>query len=328
MKRCIRQRKSNIAVVASLAACLAAASSQPATAADRVVLQLSWLPQGQASALFYGIERNCFADQQIDLTVQRGYGNSDTVNKIVAKTAQFGQLDLGSVIVAREKFQAPIKSVMPLFSDSALAIAVLESSPIKSMKDLEGRTIAAGPGEGGVLLVPIAIRNEGGDMGKVSLRTIEPSALAGSLLQKSVDGILTYVTTAAAIDTVAKKAGLSVRTLGYGKNLGIYGDTFIADESLIQANPGLVDRFRKAINCAYRGAQKEPEAAVRIMVSKFPEMDFNRELMLAKMGWSLVFGSDTPALEWDQAKLKKTSEVTTASQSLSKVADPESFTYR
>jgi NitT/TauT family transport system substrate-binding protein len=300
----------------------------PAIAADKVTLQLSWLPQGQASALYYGIQKGCFAEQQIDLSVQRGYGNSDTLNKIVAKNAQFGQLDLGSVIVAREKHQAPLKAVMPLFSDSPLTIAVLDGSPVKTMKDLEGRSVAAGPGEGGVLLMPIAVKNAGGDMSKVVMRTIEPSALAGSLLQKNVDGIVTYVTTAAGIDMVAKKAGLSIRTVDYGSSLGIYGDAFIASEDLIRTSPGLVDRFRKGTGCAYRDAQKEPEAAVRAMVAALPEMDFNQQLVLAKMGWRLVFGSQSPALEWDESKLKKTAEVTTVAQNLPSVADPASFAYR
>ncbi|MDF2114443.1 ABC transporter substrate-binding protein [Roseiarcaceae bacterium H3SJ34-1] len=307
------------------AALLLAVASAKAQQVDQVALQLSWLPQGQASALFYGKQQACFKDQNIDLTVQRGYGASDTVNKIVTKAAQFGQIDLATLIVARAKNQAPIKAIMPLFTDAPLTIAVRADNPVRRMKDLEGRSLASGPGDGGVLMVPLAMKNDGGDGSKIEYRTIEPSALAGSLLQGRVDSILSYVTTAAGIDAVAKKSGLSIRTLDFGKDLGIYGDAFFASEDMIKTNPGLVARFQKAVDCSYRGAQKDQEGAVKAMVAAAPEMEFERELMLAKIGWGLIFNSTSPALKWDAERLKRTAEATAASQSLQTVPDPATF---
>ena len=87
-----------------------------AQAPDNVTLQLSWLAQGQASALFYGIQQKCFSERNINLTVQRGYGALDTVGKIATGAAQFGQVDIGAVITSVSKNNAPIKAVMPLFS--------------------------------------------------------------------------------------------------------------------------------------------------------------------------------------------------------------------
>ena len=296
-----------------------------AQAPDNVTLQLSWLAQGQASALFYGIQQKCFSERNINLTVQRGYGALDTVGKIATGAAQFGQVDIGAVITSVSKNNAPIKAVMPLFSDSPLTIGILGGSPIKNLKDMEGRVLAAGPGEGGVLLLPAGMELEGGDASKIVRKSMEPAALAGSLLQGQVDGIVTYTTTAAGINAVAAKAGKSVTSIDFGKALKIYGDVFITSNDIAEKNSGLVDRFMEGVRCAYKGAYANQEAAVKAMVTAAPEMDYGRELMLAKLGWALIFESASPALQWDASRVARSLEVTSRAQNLTNASPATTF---
>jgi NitT/TauT family transport system substrate-binding protein len=293
-----------------------AATGGVAQALESVSLQLSWLPQGQASALFYGMEQGCFASKNLELTVKRGYGAADAVTKVATNAAEFGVADLGSVITARAQGKASVKAIMPIFSDSPLLVAVLSTSPIQSLKDLEGKALAAGPGEGGSLIIPLAMRNEGGDMSKVDQRTVEPAALAGALLQGQVDGIISYTTTAVGIGMMAKPTGKSLRTLDFGKNLGIYGDVIFATDQRTQENADLVNRFRDAVRCSYEAARKNPEAAVAVMTKKFPEMVGDREVVLAKVGFGLIFDSPSPALAWDIDRVKRTVDVTKGAQNL------------
>jgi len=320
----IRARMIGLGLLAGLSGIVA--STQYAAAED-VTLQLGWLPQGQASALFYGVGQKCFTDKNISLTIKRGYGAADTITKIVTGAAQFGQADLGAIITQTAKNDVPIKAVMPLFSDSALTIGVRGDSEIQSLKDLEGRSLAAGPGEGGLLLLPIAMKKAGGDAAKVEYKTMEPAALAGSLLQGQVDSIMSYVTTVAGINEAAQKAGRSVRGIHFGKSLEIYGDVFFAANETVEKNPDLVNRFREAVRCSYNGAKDNPEAAVRAMVETAPEMDADRELRLAKIGWGLVFDSASPALTWDEKRIEQTARFTAESQGLPSVPASASFVF-
>lgn len=313
-----------VATAATVSASLVSGISA-AHAADDVSLQLSWLAQGQASALFYGIQKGCFSERDINLKVQRGYGALDTVAKVATGTAQFGQVDIGTLITAVAKTGAPLKAVMPLFSDSPVAIGVVVGGPVKTLKDLEGRILAAGPNDGGTLLLPAAMEQEGADASKVVRKSIEPAALAGSLLQGQVDGILTYTTTAAGINAVAQKAGKSVTSIDFGKLLGIYGDVIATSDELLKSNSGLVDRFVDGMRCAYRGAYENQEEAVRAMVSTATEMNYDRELMLAKLGWALVFESSSPALEWDDKRIARSAEITAKAQQLPSVPSADSF---
>jgi hypothetical protein len=61
------------------------------------------------------------------------------------------------------------------------------------------------------------------------------------------------------------------------------------------------------------------------MVTAAPEMDFNRELMLAKLGWALVFESSSPALQWDAQRVARSTEVTARAQNLQNVPNTTSF---
>ena len=232
----LRSCAGHLALALSAIVVVVPAGPSHAQSPDKVTLQLSWLAQGQASALFYGIQQKCFSDRNIELTVQRGYGGLDTVSKIATGAAQFGQVDIGTVITGVSKSNAPIKAVMPLFTDLPLAVGILGGSPIKGMKDMEGKVLAAGPNEGGVLLLPAAMELVGGDAAKIQRTSMEPAALAGSLLQGKVDAILTYTTTAAGINAVAAKAGKSVTSIDFGKELKIYGDVIITSSDIAAKN--------------------------------------------------------------------------------------------
>jgi ABC-type nitrate/sulfonate/bicarbonate transport system substrate-binding protein len=154
---------------------------------------------------------------------------------------------------------------------------------------------------------------------------MEPAALAGSLLQGKVDAILTYTTTAAGINAVAAKAGKSVTSIDFGKALKIYGDVIITSNDIAAKNSGLVDRFIDGMRCAYKNAYGNQEAAVRAMVSASPETDFGRELMLAKLGWALIFESASPALQWDPERIARSLEVTARAQNLTNVPAVAAF---
>jgi NitT/TauT family transport system substrate-binding protein len=323
----VRAKNSATLMAAALAASVAIPGGA-ANAADKVSLQLSWLPQGQASALYYGVEQKCFANRNLELTVRRGYGAADAVTKIATNASEFGVADLGAVITARLRNKTAVSAVMPLFSDSPLVVVVLSTSPVQKLKDLEGKSLAAGPGEGGSLIIPLAMANEGGDMKKVDQRTVEPAALAGAVLQGQVDGIISYTTTAAGIDMRAKPTGKSVRAINFGKSLGIYGDSIFTTSERAQNNPDLVNRFRDAVRCSYDAARKDPKAAVTAMVAQFPEMEAERELVLANLGFELIFGSTSPALAWDKARVDRTIEVTKAAQKLEGDIDTAALTVK
>src|SRR5579862_9126483 len=76
-------------VVAALV-CAASLYAAPARAADSVTLQLDWVPSGIAAGWYYGVTQKCFSNQNIDVTIKRGYGAGDAITKVATGVSEFG----------------------------------------------------------------------------------------------------------------------------------------------------------------------------------------------------------------------------------------------
>jgi NitT/TauT family transport system substrate-binding protein len=107
---------------------------QPARAQDRVLLQLDWIPTGEHAAYFAGAARGAWREQGIDLSLTRGYGSGDTVNKVAAGTAAFGVADISAVMAARARQNTPVRAIMQIYTHSPHSLFVLRSSGITNFQ--------------------------------------------------------------------------------------------------------------------------------------------------------------------------------------------------
>lgn len=233
-----------------------------ALAADDVAFQLDWTPGGISSAYYLGAERGCFSDQGINITISRGYGAADAVTKVATGVADFSVTDLGVIIGSIAREAAPVKAIVPIVSMSPLAIAVLEDSPIKTLNDLEGKKLGSSVGNAALEYVPYGMELAGADYSKVEEVLVDGSALNGLLLGRQIDALASYITSTVQLNTLAQQSGLSVRPIFYGDKLDIYNASVFTSDALIASNPDLVSRFAKGVQCSFKAAAADPDAAV------------------------------------------------------------------
>ena len=79
------------------------------------------------------------------------------VQTVGAKGDMFGLADGGSVVAGVSK-GAPVKAVMAVTNSSPYSLAVRADAGIKTLKDIEGKTVASAPGEAGLQLLPALVR--------------------------------------------------------------------------------------------------------------------------------------------------------------------------
>ncbi len=283
-----------------------------AHAADDVELQLDWTPGGISSGWFLGKDNGCFTDQDINLTVVRGYGASDAVTKVATGVAKFSITDLGTIISAVATTQAPVKAIMPVVSQSPMGIAVLDESPIQTLKDLEGHSIGSSVGNAAMTFLPVGMEIVGGDLSKVIIETADGSALNGLLLGGQIDALASYVTSTVMLQSMAEQAGKKVRSIGYGDALDIYNASLFTSDAMIAENPELVARFVKAAQCTYNAARANPEAALDAMVAGTEGMD--RATQVNSVPFSMNFAFNNPTFEkngyaWDLARVTHNIEI-------------------
>ncbi|NGP18800.1 ABC transporter substrate-binding protein [Devosia aurantiaca] len=292
-------------VVGTLALVLQAGT---AMAADDVSFQLDWTPGGISSAYYLGVEKGCFTDQDINVTISRGYGAADAVTKVATGVADFSVTDLGVIIGAIGETQAPVKAIMPIVSQSPLAIAIRGDSPIQTMNDLEGRKLGSSVGNAALEYVPYGMQLAGADYSKVKEVLTDGSALNGLLLSGQIDALASYITSAVQIEALAAQNGMTIRTVFYGDQLDIYNASVFTSDEMIANNPDLVSRFKKAVECSYEAASADPEAAVDAITAGVEGMIRDTQVTSVPFAMNFSFGPDNPVFaangfNWDMDRV-------------------------
>ena len=105
-------------LITALAAALiwTALAAIPAKAADKVVLMLNWYVYGEHAPFYYGKAKGIYAAENIDLEIQEGRGSAATTQAVAAKTADFGYVDVPTMMRAAIK-GAPVISTGVLAAD-------------------------------------------------------------------------------------------------------------------------------------------------------------------------------------------------------------------
>src|SRR5437667_12463986 len=97
-----------------------ALSVLPASAADKVVLMLNWYVYGEHAPFYYGKAKGIFAAENIDLEIQEGRGSAATTQAVAAKTANFGYVDVPTMMRAAVK-GAPVVATGVLLQNSPMS---------------------------------------------------------------------------------------------------------------------------------------------------------------------------------------------------------------
>ena len=264
----------------------------PAAADDDVKIMFDWIPTGWHSAWYLGMKDGCFAKRKVNVTVLRGSGGVDAVNKVASGAAEFGLADLGTMMLAAEKNGAAVKALMPVGMNSPFGVMTLKDHAITSLRQLEGRSLAAGPGDSNIQALPYAMKLAGGDFSKVKFEQADFSALLGMLMQGRVDSFTTFDGTAGVLIPIAAAAGREVNFYNYGGGLHIYGLALFANSIWLADHRDLARRVVEGAQCAYLDGRAHPEAALDAMLAEFPDRKRDVEMAGIQSGIGAMFAPE------------------------------------
>jgi len=316
-------RSSSMMVRGVLAAVLLAAA--PARAEDKVQFRLNWILYGFHTPFYLGLERGYYKDEGIELTIGEGQGSVRAVQTVGAKGDTFGLSDGGSVIAAVSK-GAPVKSVMAITNSSPYAIAVRNDAGIKTLKDLEGKTIASAPGEAGLALLPALLKRNGVDGDKVKILRVEGAGKMVAIAEKRVEAIESGLDNQSL--TLAAQ-GIAITDFGYAAHgVNTVGLTIQTNRDTLTGNPDLVRRFVKATTRSFDAAMKEPDASIKAGQKVKPDLDTALSLAQLKVGIGLIkspASKDLPLGQFAAKDWADTVELMKTYQDLQTDMKPEEF---
>lgn len=241
--------------------------------ADPVKFTLGWVPLGRDSAFYVSRDRGYYKEANLEVTIQRGYGGADVVNKVAAGAFDFGFGDIPSTVRARSK-DTPIKVLGAYHDKSMYVMFSLKKAGITKPKDLEGKSISAAAGDSGRALFPAFAAINQIDVNKVKWVTVAPDVQISTLLAGSVDASSLFYVSGPALWKTAKKEGKEIATLFYSDfGVDLYSSGIIATDGMIQQRRDLSRRF---VEATYKGVAwmvENPAGAVETWLKFHKEGD-------------------------------------------------------
>ncbi len=236
----------------ALFALIGGAITTPRTAsAEKFRVIFNWIPYALHTGFYVAKEKGYFKAAGFDVTLDRGYGSSDTAKKIGAGVADLGLSDFPAVIRGRATAGLQIKALGMLLDRSVNVIFTRSDKGIRKPKALEGRTIGAPKVSALRSTFPAWAKINGIDTSKVKWVNMPPSALTSGVVSGKVDSIATFATVGPKFIPKAAKTGVNIIGLMFSDyGLDLYSVAMIAHLETIANKP---KSLRKLVEASWRG---------------------------------------------------------------------------
>ena len=248
-----------------------AAGSASAQATEKFTFSLNWFAVGDHAAYWVALDKGYFTKAGLDVTLENSKGSGDSIAKVDTGRADAGLADAVAVLAADAR-GAKVKMVGMVFDKTPLNFFSRKDSPIRSPKDLEGKTVGAPPGDGQRQAWPAFAKLHKIDESKVTWVNIEPTAKIAALAEKRVDVIGDY-TTGMPFYEKAMGVGNAVMLPWADTGFDLYSMSIMASEKTMKERPKVLKAFLEAAYMGWRDVMSDPKGSLAIFKKRVPEID-------------------------------------------------------
>ncbi len=284
-----RRRHLLRATAAGLAAGIASAVVRPARAQSTPIrFVLDWKLQGVHSWYYLAEDKGYFAAEKLEVAIDQGDGSAATVSKIIGGAYQAGFGDINAIIqnAAARPGQAPVMVSM-LYNRAPFALMTRTASPIRTLKDLEGKTLGSPAGGAAMKMFPVLAELAGVDDTKVKWLNMAPNLQEQLLLQGQVDASAVFSVTSY-MNLVAQRLDpdKDIRWFHYADHgIDLYGNGVMVSPALLKERPEAVAGMVRAIHRGLADAIANPDAAIDALARREPLI--NREIEKRRLVYAL-----------------------------------------
>ncbi|MFO1115474.1 MAG: ABC transporter substrate-binding protein [Beijerinckiaceae bacterium] len=217
----------------------------------RLLLNTSW--SGPQAWFLLAQDLGYFRREGLEVEMTQGAGAYTAAPRVAAGSFDFGYGDINALIEvsARMPDRAPV-AVFVAFNRSPSTIAVDSDGPIRSPKDLEGRTVVGHDTDVALKTFGAFCKANGIDQSKVKIGIGDSMAgmVKRMLGSSDVCGVFGYVSTLqAAIAETNPALARRVRYIRYADSVpDLYGSALFASRAMLKREPETVRGMVKAFN--------------------------------------------------------------------------------
>jgi NitT/TauT family transport system substrate-binding protein len=275
------------------------ATGSRAAAPTKVRFTLDWKYQGVHAWFYVARDKGYFRDEGLEVEIDQGEGSAATIARIMAGNYEAGFGDINALIAAaaQKPDDAP-RMIYEMYNRGPSVLVTRADGPIKTLKDIEGRTLGAPVGSASARLLPLLARINGIDYAKINNQNIAANLQEQMLSTSKLDGILgfnysIYINLAQARLDPDK----DVRWFGYSDyGLDLYSNGVMASPSFVKANPNAVRGLVRAIHRGFKATIDDVDGAIKTMMAVEPLL--NADVERRRLDYTLRNVMGTP---WTKA---------------------------
>ncbi|MBI4339211.1 MAG: ABC transporter substrate-binding protein [Chloroflexi bacterium] len=250
---------------------LAAACGGGEEKPTKVRLALDWFPWSNHSGLYIAKEKGYFAAEGLDVTIYTPDDPSTVLATVGAGQDEFG-LSYETEVLPALAAGVPVVSIAALVQHPLNSLMALQSSGIKTPKDLRDKKVGAPGLPTDAPLLETMLKKDG-----LTLRDVEVVNvgfdLVPALISKQVDAIVGAYWVHESIS--AENQGFPVNVMRM-EDWGVpdfYEIVLVTNKDMVDKRSDVVERFIRAAIKGYKEAVADPQKAIDVMKQAAPEID-------------------------------------------------------
>jgi NitT/TauT family transport system substrate-binding protein len=234
-----------------------------------IKMTLPWLPQGSQLFAFVSRNRGFWKARGLNVDIARGFGSGAAIQTITQGQMQTGIIAAPSILVAAAQ-NLDTRVVGIAGYDSTMGILVLEGSPVKTIKDLEGRKLGSTLQSAEVPFIDHFLTLSSVDPTKISRVSLQATVLETSLINKQVDAISVFATSN--MPSLLSQ-GVKFRFFPYADvGISLYSNCLTTSPDYLKVNRSVVEAWADGTNEGLKYCMLNFEEAVDIFVNEVPEV--------------------------------------------------------
>jgi NitT/TauT family transport system substrate-binding protein len=285
----LSRRSSLLALAGTIA--LGSPLSVPAQAQTKLKMVLNWKYQGPQGWFFLAEDKGYFKAEGLEIQIDQGDGSATPIPRVASGTYDIGFGDINALIefAARKPEEAPI-AVYVMYNRPPFTIAVKTDSPIKTAKDLEGKTVAVNTLNNicGVT-INASLEKQGVDISKIKYTEIPFPEMNAALEKGRVDGAC-VVEPFVSQGKAGAMRGIDPFYFNTAPDLTVAA--YFASKEYIAKNKDVVDRFVTAMKKSLDYAQANPDE-VRGVLTEYTEIPPEAAEKINLPQWKSELTTDT-----------------------------------
>ena len=246
-----------------------------ASAQEKVVFNMSWLPQGSAIGTAVAVDMGWFKEAGLDVSMMRGYGGNRTANELDQGQFDVGYVDPLSIMLNRAN-GGKIRMIGAINTEWPGGICYQSKlHQVKSIDDLGGLRMGGGSASPVQNIVPAWLEMNGKPRDFIRMLRLDPAVVDASFIEGKIDLAECWrASNLASLKKQANAAGVTLAWIEYrAYGLDSYGSGFAAREETIAKKPEVLRNFLRMSYRGYEFARTNPDAAADLMVKMFPTLD-------------------------------------------------------